>query len=323
MILKAKEKGKQIIKRMNTQIFLWFYQLILFLYEFNKFLLKAIFLLFNSIFDIIAPPSPKSIEKDIVLITGGGHGLGRELAFKLAALNAKIVLWDINEETCQKTAEDLKKLGFSARYYKCDVSNRTDVNQVAQQVRKEVGHPTILINNAGILHCQPLMNLNDQQIDRIVGINLTSHFWTIREFLPAMQRMKRGHIVCISSMAGIAGFANLVDYGATKFGVAGLMKHLREELRFQQHNDIHCTTVHPAVINTGMAKRPRINHPWTSPIVETEDAAREIVNGILTNKVVVFIPSSLKVIYRIIGFLPISIQDSFNDFVASGLDAHD
>ncbi|GAB6020128.1 hypothetical protein CHUAL_002857 [Chamberlinius hualienensis] len=308
---------------MNTSVFLWFYQLALFLIDFNKFLVRSIILLFKTIIDLIVPPSPKCIEKDIVLITGGGHGLGRELAFKLAALNPKIVLWDINEDTCRKTADELKKLGCSVFSYQCDVSNRAEVAKVSQQVRREVGHPTILINNAGILHCQPLLNLNDQQIDRIVGINLTSHFWTIREFLPSMQRMKKGHIVCISSMAGISGYANLVDYGATKFGVAGLMKHLREELRFQGHNYIHCTTVHPTIINTGMAKKPRINHPWTCPIVETEYAAGVIVDAILRNKVIIFIPPALKVVYRIIGSLPSSVQDSFNDFVSSGLNAHD
>jgi len=302
---------------------LFFYQLSLFVIDLLQFIWKAIVLILIAIYQAIFPPVEKSVNGEIILITGAGHGLGRELAFMFAKRGAKIILWDINEELNRNTAEEIKKFGGIAYSYRCDVSNREDVMKIAKLVRQDVGHVTMLINNAGILHCRPLLKLNHQQIQRTMEVNTLAHFWTIREFLPAMIDMKRGHIVCISSQAGKVGFANLTDYCTSKFAVAGLMAGLAEEMRFYKHDFINFTTVHPSIINTGMAHKPRVKHPWLCPIVETEDAATGIVFGILRNEKIVFIPRYTIYIWRLIGALPQMVQDSFSEFLGSGLDAHD
>lgn len=150
-----------------------------------------------------------------------------------------------------------------------------------------------------------------------------AHFWTIREFLPLMIEMKKGHIVCISSLAGRVGFPNLTDYCASKFAVAGLMTCLSEEMRFYRHDYINFTTVHPVIINTGMAHKPRMKHPWLCGVLETEDAAQAIVDGVLRNDKILYVPRALVYVFRLIQSLPISVQEQFNDFLGSPLDAHD
>lgn len=302
---------------------LWFYQLSLFVIDLIYFLWKAILLCLQSVFSIVFPPPKKSVNGEIILITGGGHGLGRELAILFAKHGAQVVVWDINEELNRQTAEDIKTFGGSAYAYRCDVSSREDVAKVAQQVKEDVGYVTMLINNAGILHCRPLLMLNHQQIQRTMEVNTMAHFWTIREFLPSMIEMKKGHIVCISSLAGRVGFPNLTDYCASKFAVAGLMTSLCEEMRFYKHSYINFTTVHPVIINTGMAHKPRVKHPWLCPILETADAAQAIVDSILRNEKLLYLPRASIHVWRLIQSFPLSVQEQFNDFLGSGLDAHD
>ena len=88
----------------------------------------------------------------------------------------------------------------------------------------------MLINNAGVVSAENILNLTDQMIERTIAVNTTSHFYTIKEFLPGMIAKKRGHIVTISSMAGIAGVSKLTDYCASKHGAVGLDASLRFEL---------------------------------------------------------------------------------------------
>lgn len=303
-------------------MFLWLYQLFLLLIDGVHFVWNTIVVVLQAAFHVIVPPTKKSLDGDIVLITGGGHGLGRELAKLIARLGAIVVIVDINVKLNKQTAEEIKQFGGSAYAYECDVSDRNDVIKVAKQIRSDVGHVTLLINNAGILHCHPLLMLNHQQIQRTLEVNTLSHFWTIQEFLPAMIEQKKGHIVCISSLAGKSGFPNLVAYSASKFGVAGMMEALAEEMRHYGHEFIVCTTVHPTVIATGMAKKPRIKHPWLCPILDTVNTAEVVLDGILRNYKTVFIPRSL-VFFDIIRALPNKVQEKFIDFLGAGLDPHD
>lgn len=139
----------------------------------------------------------------------------------------------------------------SVAFRRCDVSNREEVFKVAEKVREEVGHVTILINNAGIMPCRTIMNYTPEEIKRIFDINVLAHFWvsffekiavpieipfvllllfgclrlislqTTQAFLPSMIQRNHGHIVALSSMAGFIGLANLVPYCASKFAVRG------------------------------------------------------------------------------------------------------
>lgn len=179
----------------------------------------------------------KDVSGEIVFITGAGHGIGRELALKYAEQGSEVVCVDINGECNQETvalANNLKK--GRAYGYVCDVTDREAVLAVGNQIRAAVGHVSVVINNAGIMPCHPLDKTTHVEIRKMFEVNTLAHFWVFEAFLPFMKQQNRGHLISISSIAGIIGTANVVPYCATKFAVRGMMESLYEELREEKCN---------------------------------------------------------------------------------------
>ncbi|XP_060855707.1 epidermal retinol dehydrogenase 2-like [Metopolophium dirhodum] len=151
-------------------------------------------------------------------ITGTGHGIGKCLAMQFADLCAKVGCVDINAET---TKEINSKWKGKAIAYTCDVSTLEKVRKLGEKVKSEVGTVTILVNNAGIMPCKPLEAHDEITIKKIFDINVFAHFWMLDTFFPEMKAMNKGHLVFLSSMAGIIGLKNVVPYCASKFAVRG------------------------------------------------------------------------------------------------------
>lgn len=103
--------------------------------------------------------------------------------------------------------------------------------ETGSQVLKDVGAVTILVNNAGIMPSHDLLKHTEDEIKNIYNINVIAHFWLFQAFVPKMIEDNRGHIVALSSMAGIMGFQNLVPYCGSKFAVRGIQEAFSEELR--------------------------------------------------------------------------------------------
>ncbi|KAK6458384.1 uncharacterized protein RJT20DRAFT_31327 [Scheffersomyces xylosifermentans] len=160
---------------------------------------------------------------DVVLITGGSAGLGKELVKKFASTRAKVVVLDVY----QPIADDLIA---GVNYYKCDVSDRKQVLTTQAQIKKEIGIVTVLINNAGITTGKTLVDLSYKEIEKTIQINLMSSFYTIKAFLPDMLQLQRGYIVTIASVLGYMSPARLSAYGASKSGLIALHESLTYEL---------------------------------------------------------------------------------------------
>ncbi|XP_048638799.1 short-chain dehydrogenase/reductase family 16C member 6-like [Marmota marmota marmota] len=181
------------------------------------FLGKFLYYFLESVAFKIIPRKKKDVAGEIVLITGAGSGLGRLLALHFARTGAILVLWDINQESNMETCRLAKeKGGVKVFAYKCDCSNRQEVYSVADQVKKEVGDVTILINNAGIVTGKPFLDIPDHMMERSFYVNAISHFWICKAFFPAMLQANHGHLVCISSIAGMVGTSGLSDHHNTE-----------------------------------------------------------------------------------------------------------
>lgn len=156
----------------------------------------------------------KNIEGQNVLITGSGHGLGREMALKFAQQGVNLALVDINVDGNEKVKKEVNSINKSIKVftYNTDIRDEGKVAELANKVRDDLGDVDILINNAGIVQCQSFFDLSPALVERTFQVNTISHIWTIKHFLPAMIKKERGHIVAIASIAGIIGGKYLTDY---------------------------------------------------------------------------------------------------------------
>lgn len=185
-----------------------------------------------------------SIRKDgwrneLVVITGGASGIGYRTAVLFAAKGASVVIIDIQKVPSlvsdSSPLEAVARSNISA--YICDLASEDALAKVLKSILALHGVPTVVINNAGFTHSQPITRLSTLQLTRLINVNLTSHLWMLRYLLPDMiQRAKfegkPGHIVSTASVMGHTGVSQMIDYCASKHGVVGLHKALRYELDY-------------------------------------------------------------------------------------------
>ncbi|EDV91892.1 17-beta-hydroxysteroid dehydrogenase 13 [Drosophila grimshawi] len=219
-----------------------------------------------------------NVSGQFVLITGAGHGMGKEMALQYASLGAKVICWDVNEQTNTQTVKEIKQAGGTAFGYVCNVVKREDVMELAAKVRKDHGFINILVNNAGIMPCHTLLEHTEQETRLMYDINVLGNLWMLQAFLPEMIERNEGSIVALSSCAGLFGLPNLVPYCGTKFAVRGYMSSLAEELRLKNpQTNIKLTTIYPYMIDTGLCKNPRFRFPSLLKLVASKDAAASII----------------------------------------------
>lgn len=287
-------------------------------------ILKILYYFCESIYKFFAPAVEKSVAGEIVLITGTGHGIGKELALRYASLGATVVCWDVNQQTNEETVSEIKKMGNTVAYaYKCDVSKREEIFSVAERVKREIGDVTILVNNAGIMPCHTFLDHTTDEIRRIFDINVLAHFWMLQAFLPSMMEKNHGHIVALSSIAGIGGLPNLVPYCASKFAVRGLMESLSEELRILTKGKslIKFTTIYPYMVDTGLCKKPKIRFENAFSLVSPREAASQIIHLQRRNEREKTVPSYWLPVITTLRIFPDSILRVIIDFCGSGVEA--
>ncbi|XP_017175682.1 short-chain dehydrogenase/reductase family 16C member 6 isoform X1 [Mus musculus] len=158
------------------------------------------------------------------------------------------------------------------------------------QVKEEVGDVTILINNAGVVTGKSFLNTPDHLVEKSFLVNAISHFWTCKAFLPAMVKANHGHLVCISSIAGLVGINGLSDYSSSKFAAFGFAESLFLELTMIMKTKVKSTIVCPYFIKTGMFEGCTTKYPLLLPLLEQEYVAQKIFNAILEEQVYLIIP---------------------------------
>ena len=247
------------------------------------------------------------IKGSHVLITGGASGIGRLMARKLAALGARVSIWDIDREKLDKIVAELATGPEAARGFRCDVSKREDVYRVAAETTAAAGAVDILINNAGIVSGNSFLAIPDEKIEATFAINTLSLFWVTKAFLPQMIERKRGHVVTIASASALVGVAKLADYAASKWAAMGFDESLRVELR-QIAPAIQTTVVCPYYIDTGMFRGVKSRFPFLLPILDENDVASRIVGCIQRDKRRLFMPPAVHLL-PLLRMLPVGAFD--------------
>ncbi|PKK28830.1 estradiol 17-beta-dehydrogenase 11 [Columba livia] len=265
------------------------------LLELLLFLGLLIYSYLEAFVKLFIPVKRKSVSGELVLITGAGHGVGRATAFEFAKRQSRLVLWDINKHGLEETAAECERLGATVQTFVVDCSKREEIYSTAEKVKKDIGDVSILVNNAGVITCADLLSTQDHQIERMFEVNILAHMWTTRAFLPAMMKNNHGHIVTVASAAGHFVLSFMVTYCSSKFAAVGFHKALTEELRTLGKDGIKTTCLCPVFINTGFVKNPTTR---LGRILEIEEVVEALMEGILTNQKMVFVPS-----YQGIGLL--------------------
>jgi short-subunit dehydrogenase len=248
----------------------------------------------------------KTINGAIVLITGAAMGMGKLYAELAVSEGATVVLWDVNAELLAATAEEL---GSAAHPYVVDISSTDAIVQAAARVRAEVGDPSILINNAGIVRGKLFVeHEHGSDIDLTMRINAIAPMHVTREFLPAMiANPQESRIVNIASAAGLLSTPRMSVYSSSKWALVGWSDSLRLELRMSGSKQVKVTTVCPSFISTGMfagVKAPRL-----TPLMSPDAVVARVWRAMKAGKPTLMLPFMVRVSKLSRGVLPLRTWD--------------
>src|SRR5438046_3810593 len=166
----------------------------------------------------------------VAIVTGGGSGLGRQMATALAEMGADVVLCARNAERCVETAAELSALGVRAAGLRCDVTSAEDVRAMVERAKAELGRIDILVNNAGRAWVAPVATMGVDDWRRVLDVNLTGAFLCSQAAGNVMIEQGGGKIINIASTAGLGGampeVLDAIAYNASKGGLINFTRDL-------------------------------------------------------------------------------------------------
>lgn len=242
-------------------------------------------------------PGIKDFKNKVVVITGAGSGIGRATAIAFARQEAILVIADKDEQRLKAVQNEIEDIGSRAIIKQLDVSDKTQVQELAHSVIQEFGRVDILHNNAGVSVGGKIEDSSLEDWEWLLNINLWGVIYGIYYFLPYMIKQKYGHIINTSSVLGLAATPATGIYSTAKFAIVGLGEALRPELN---RYGIGVTTVCPGIINTRIVLDGRIKTDVYSKSKKEnvisffqnhgkppEAVAKAILKGIKRNKAIV------------------------------------
>ncbi len=173
------------------------------------------------------------LEGRVALVTGAGRGIGRAIAKLFAENGAKVVInYNRSEKEAFRLGEEIRKLGGEVMLVKADVSKSAEVKNMVQKAVESFDRIDILVNNAGITSPRGFLESTEEIWDKVLDVNLKGAYLSSKEVAPIMLRQKRGKIINISSVAGLAEASALArtPYVVSKAGLIGLTRTLAMHL---------------------------------------------------------------------------------------------
>ncbi len=184
----------------------------------------------------------------VALVTGGGRGIGRAVALRLANEGANVAIsYRSNDASAEEAAEEVRAAGAECEVFKGDVASPEDVKALFERVGDAFGRIDILVNNAGLTRDNLMMRMKEEEFDDVIATNLKGTYLCTRAALRPMIRARWGRIVNVSSVVGLVGNAGQANYAASKAGIIGFTKSVAREVA---QRGITANVVAPGYVET-------------------------------------------------------------------------
>jgi NAD(P)-dependent dehydrogenase (short-subunit alcohol dehydrogenase family) len=251
-----------------------------------------------------------------VFITGAASGIGRATALRASAEGARVHLTDVNAELLRQTSEEIRASGGTVGYSDAlDISDYDAVRSMAKRLTDEYGAMDVVMNIAGISAWGTVRSLEHSTWRAMVEVNLMGPIHVIEELVPPMIATGRGgHLVNVSSAAGIIGMPWHAAYSASKFGLRGVSEVLRFDLRRHKIGvSLVCPgavatplteTVQLAGVDKDSARFAKLQAHFRKGAVTPEQAAEAILRGVRRNRYWVYTSNDIRVIHAVQRHLP-------------------
>lgn len=258
-------------------------------------------------------PSEWDWSREIVLITGGSSGIGASIAQHLLARNPHTTIIVIDFAPLRWTPP----AGSKIHYYQADLSSSAVIRDVCARVRAEVGHPTVLVNNAGIARGYNLLEGTYEDVEVTIRTNLVAPMLLAKEFLPEMARRNHGHVVSLCSMSSVVAPPGIIDYAASKSGIMSFHevslwsrggrrvemlttgKGMQIELATRyQAPKVRNTVVFPNFVKTPLLFEGDTGMPgFFAPLLHVDTVGEKIVNALYsTYGTTIYLPGVMRLV---------------------------
>jgi 3-oxoacyl-[acyl-carrier protein] reductase len=188
----------------------------------------------------------------VAVVTGGGRGIGRAVAVRLANEGANVAItYRSNDATAEEVAEEVRAAGALCEIFKGDVASPEDVDALFKGVGEALGQVEILVNNAGLTRDNLMMRMKEREFDEVLRTNLKGTYLCTRAALRPMLRARWGRIVNVSSVVGLVGNAGQANYAASKAGIIGFTKSVAREVA---QRGITANVVAPGYVETELTR---------------------------------------------------------------------
>lgn len=244
-----------------------------------------------------------NFKDQVILVTGASNGIGRQLALDLAARGAVVAGCGRSIPRLKEVLKEVRQRSPSSVMIGCDVSDAEQVKGMVGKILGDYGKVDALVNNAGVGMRRPFAETPLATIEEIIRTNYLGAVYCAHEVLPSMIARRSGHIVNISSIAGLIGTLNMAAYCASKFAMNGWSESLYHELK---PLGISVSIVCPGAVANDFGRDFRNSEPKSPPnmVISTETVSQAVLRIIESKRFEAVLPRRLALIGALRRHLP-------------------
>ena len=194
-------------------------------------------------------PAATRVHRPVVWVVGASRGIGREIAAQFASIGAEVCLSGRNARALEAAVREIEKDGGRAHAFPCNIAAPRSILSAVVRIQNRVGDVDVLVNNAGVTVFRSFLDTSLSDFHQIITTNLEGQIACVKAVLPSMVKRKRGWVITIHSTAAVKTFTGSAAYTATKAGMYGLCRVLREEMR---PHGVRVLDVLPGATDTAM-----------------------------------------------------------------------